>query len=212
MTPVSPEESTQCRQPARQDPLPDHGRRRSGLRLARHLQLSRQSGKWPERLSNGCCPLYGLAARSPGGRHFGCGGRMPLRDFPSPEGTAVGREWIAGQRGPNLHAGLDQLEQEAGSFGDAVDIGTIAAACACGYMDFRYAGDRWRDTRPNLAALGTRPSPAARRSRPRRRSRRRPDHTAKARTPLPTTPMRGYPVDGPEGDGLEPASNDRKRR
>lgn len=60
-------------------------------------------------------------------------------------------EWIAGQQG-KFSRGLDRLESEAGSFGDAVDIGTIAAACACGYMDFRYADDRWRDSRPTLAA------------------------------------------------------------
>lgn len=58
--------------------------------------------------------------------------------------------WIEGQRG-KFARGLDQLEREAASFGDSVDIGTIAAACACGYMDFRYADDRWRDTRPALA-------------------------------------------------------------
>ena len=60
-------------------------------------------------------------------------------------------EWIDGQRNKFMR-GLDQLEQEAADFGDTVDIGTIAAACACGYMDFRYADDRWRDTRPSLAA------------------------------------------------------------
>ena len=48
--------------------------------------------------------------------------------------------------------GLDQFEQEAESFGDIVDIGTIAAACVCGYMDFRYADENWRDGRPALAA------------------------------------------------------------
>lgn len=58
--------------------------------------------------------------------------------------------WIDGQRDKFVR-GLDQFEQEAASFGDTVDIGTIAAACACGYMDFRYADERWRDTRPTLA-------------------------------------------------------------
>lgn len=59
--------------------------------------------------------------------------------------------WIEGQRG-KFSRGLDQLEREAGTFGDSVDIGTIAAACACGYMDFRYAEDNWRATHPTLAA------------------------------------------------------------
>ncbi|MDH3664748.1 MAG: glutathione S-transferase [Alphaproteobacteria bacterium] len=59
--------------------------------------------------------------------------------------------WIDGQR-DKFTRGLDQFEREAAGFGDAVDIGTIAAACACGYMDFRYADEAWRDTRPTLAA------------------------------------------------------------
>lgn len=59
--------------------------------------------------------------------------------------------WIDGQREKFLR-GLNRLEQEAPSFGDAVDIGTIAAACAAGYMDFRYPDERWRDDRPALAA------------------------------------------------------------
>ena len=59
--------------------------------------------------------------------------------------------WIDGQRDKFIRS-LDQFEQEAASFGNTVDIGTIAAACACGYMDFRYADERWRDTRPTLAA------------------------------------------------------------
>ncbi|NJO38240.1 MAG: glutathione S-transferase, partial [Rhizobiales bacterium] len=60
-------------------------------------------------------------------------------------------QWIDGQRGKFIR-GLDQLEREAAGFGDLVDIGTIAAACVCGYMDFRYAAESWREGRPNLAA------------------------------------------------------------
>lgn len=59
--------------------------------------------------------------------------------------------WIKGQR-EKFTRGLDQFEGEAASFGNIVDIGTIAAACACGYMDFRYAEETWREGRPNLAA------------------------------------------------------------
>ena len=33
-----------------------------------------------------------------------------------------------------------------------VDIGTIAVACALGYLDLRFAGEPWRDGRPKLAA------------------------------------------------------------
>jgi glutathione S-transferase len=32
-----------------------------------------------------------------------------------------------------------------------VDIGSIAVACALGYLDFRFAADGWRDGRPKLA-------------------------------------------------------------
>lgn len=60
-------------------------------------------------------------------------------------------QWIDGQREKFIR-GLDQFEREAASFGDVVDIGTIAAASACGYMDFRYADERWREDRPNLTA------------------------------------------------------------
>jgi glutathione S-transferase len=60
-------------------------------------------------------------------------------------------QWIDGQRQKFIR-GLDQFEAEAVSFGDSVDIGIITAACACGYMDFRYADENWRNGRPNLAA------------------------------------------------------------
>ncbi len=33
-----------------------------------------------------------------------------------------------------------------------VDIGSIAVACALGYLDFRYGADRWRDGHPKLSA------------------------------------------------------------
>jgi glutathione S-transferase len=33
-----------------------------------------------------------------------------------------------------------------------VDIGSIAVACALGYMDFRYAADQWRTSHPKLTA------------------------------------------------------------
>jgi glutathione S-transferase len=41
-------------------------------------------------------------------------------------------------------------------------IGTVAAGCALGYLDFRYADRAWRNGRPKLAAwfetVGKRPS------------------------------------------------------
>jgi glutathione S-transferase len=60
-------------------------------------------------------------------------------------------DWVAGQKAKVKNA-LDTLETEAASFGDTVDIGTIAIACALGYLDFRYAADDWRAGRPGLAA------------------------------------------------------------
>jgi glutathione S-transferase len=59
--------------------------------------------------------------------------------------------WIEGQKGKVARA-LDQLEREARGLGDTVDIGPIAMAAALGYLDFRYASDQWRATRPKLAA------------------------------------------------------------
>ena len=45
---------------------------------------------------------------------------------------------------------LDTLEAEPPP--DHLDIGTIAVACALGYLDFRFAPEPWRDTHPRLAA------------------------------------------------------------
>ncbi len=46
---------------------------------------------------------------------------------------------------------LDVLESMAGML-EGVTIGTIAVACALGYLDFRFSDDAWRDGRPRLAA------------------------------------------------------------
>jgi glutathione S-transferase len=37
----------------------------------------------------------------------------------------------------------------------AVDIGSIAIACALGYLEFRFAAEPWRETHPKLAAWYT---------------------------------------------------------
>jgi glutathione S-transferase len=44
---------------------------------------------------------------------------------------------------------LDQLEADIP--GSGLDIGTIAIACALGYLDLRFADEPWRETRPALA-------------------------------------------------------------
>ena len=59
--------------------------------------------------------------------------------------------WMARQHGI-VQRGFDALEREAADFGNAVDIGTIAIACAIGWLEFRnILGKDWRDGRPQLA-------------------------------------------------------------
>ena len=67
--------------------------------------------------------------------------REPSRQWP---------EWIENQR-RKYRRSLDALEAEAASLEGALDIGVISAACALGYLDFRYPDEGWRDTRPRLA-------------------------------------------------------------
>ncbi len=59
-------------------------------------------------------------------------------------------KFIAAQKA-KLNNAMNALEKEADSFGEAIDIGLIAVAAALGYMDFRYAAESWRSTRPKLA-------------------------------------------------------------
>ena len=51
-----------------------------------------------------------------------------------------------------MRRGMSALDAEAASWGDAVTIGQIAAAVACGYLDFRFAQEDWRPGRAKLAA------------------------------------------------------------
>jgi glutathione S-transferase len=60
-------------------------------------------------------------------------------------------DWTAGQLA-KVRSGLDALEARAASLGERVDLGTIAFACALGYLDFRFPSLRWRDERPTTAA------------------------------------------------------------
>lgn len=59
-------------------------------------------------------------------------------------------EWIERQR-QAMSGALDMLERQSVAFGRAPDIGLIAAGCALGYLDFRFAQDDWRATRPRLS-------------------------------------------------------------
>lgn len=58
--------------------------------------------------------------------------------------------WIEGQK-KKWHGGLDELERDAGALDGEPTIGSIAVACALGWLDFRYNDDDWRKNRPNLA-------------------------------------------------------------
>ncbi len=79
-------------------------------------------------------------------------------------------DWLDGQLA-KVGSALDALDARAAAFGDRVDLGTIAFACALGYLDFRFASLGWRNTRPNASAwferfgarksmVATRPPPA----------------------------------------------------
>ncbi|MEM7023188.1 MAG: glutathione S-transferase N-terminal domain-containing protein [Pseudomonadota bacterium] len=59
-------------------------------------------------------------------------------------------EWIDNQL-LKVDRALDLLEREAASL-SGVDLGTIALACALGYLDFRFPERDWRAGRPQLAA------------------------------------------------------------
>jgi glutathione S-transferase len=59
--------------------------------------------------------------------------------------------WVDGQVG-KIERGLDVLERTDLVLSGPVNAAQIAAACALGYMDFRFADLGWRDSRPKLAA------------------------------------------------------------
>jgi glutathione S-transferase len=57
--------------------------------------------------------------------------------------------WIARQRAA-ISRTLDELERDPPHA--AIDIGSIAVACAVGYLDFRFGGEPWRPGRARLGA------------------------------------------------------------
>jgi glutathione S-transferase len=57
--------------------------------------------------------------------------------------------WFDAQH-EKVNDGLDRFEQWAGELGERVDIGSIAIACALGYLDLRFPDQGWR-RRPALA-------------------------------------------------------------
>ena len=61
------------------------------------------------------------------------------------------KDWIAGQR-TKIDGGVDALEREQPSWGQAFGIGQVGAACVLGYLDFRFPDNAWRSNHPRLAA------------------------------------------------------------
>ena len=61
------------------------------------------------------------------------------------------KSWLERQRA-TVHRALDVMEAEIPSWPTKLNIGHIAAACALGYVSFRFAGDEWEKGRPNLKA------------------------------------------------------------
>lgn len=61
-------------------------------------------------------------------------------------------DWRRGQ-GEKIRRVLDLFEATDLKAGDDARICDIAAACALGYLDFRFAAEPWRDGRPRLAAF-----------------------------------------------------------
>lgn len=67
-----------------------------------------------------------------------------------------------------MKRGVETLNKEAASFGNTVDLGTIAVGCTLGYLDFRFGADNWRSGAPALASWyeGFAQRPAMQRTRP----------------------------------------------
>jgi len=61
------------------------------------------------------------------------------------------KDWIDNQMA-KVRRALAVLEADPVFGSDTLDLGTIAAGCALGYLDFRYAAEDWRAAHPALAA------------------------------------------------------------
>ncbi len=60
------------------------------------------------------------------------------------------RDAVMARQKAAVERALDLLEREVPN--RSLDIGTVSIACALGYLDFRFAAEPWRETRPALAA------------------------------------------------------------
>lgn len=69
--------------------------------------------------------------------------------------------WMDGQRA-KMEDGLKLVEEQVPAFSAEIDLGQIAIACTCGYLDFRFPDLPWRSMHPNIATwfdrLAARPS------------------------------------------------------
>ena len=60
-------------------------------------------------------------------------------------------DWIERQKRV-VARGLDALEAEAATLEGPLTLGSIAVGCVCGYLDLRFAAERWRQGHPKLAS------------------------------------------------------------
>jgi glutathione S-transferase len=59
-------------------------------------------------------------------------------------------DWAILQRDA-VERGVDALEQDAAGWDAELTIAQISAACALGYLDFRFSGEDWRTGHPTVA-------------------------------------------------------------
>jgi len=62
------------------------------------------------------------------------------------------KDWLEGQM-TKIRRGLDHLETAPRNTGPDVTLADIAVACVLGYLDYRFADEDWRSSRPRLAAF-----------------------------------------------------------
>jgi glutathione S-transferase len=74
---------------------------------------------------------------------------VPLRREMQNPRDAARDAWITRQKAA-ISRTLNELEKDPPH--EALDVGSIAAACALGYLDFRFGGQPWRPPHPHLSA------------------------------------------------------------
>jgi glutathione S-transferase len=61
------------------------------------------------------------------------------------------REALMARQAAAVARALDLLEKEADSLSGPLTLGSVTVAVALGYLDFRFAADKWREGHPKLA-------------------------------------------------------------